>query len=150
MRVGAVAGTPKENGYVQINVGGRFYYAHRLAWLYMTGKWPTAQIDHINRMRADNRWENLREATHVENMRNSTGTTNATGFRGVYRDREPYGFYFQVRAGRGHRICRGGFRTAEEAAIARAKVVAVAHGDFAPSAGSDAATSLPLSSNRSK
>lgn len=53
----------KHLGYIQINVDGKKYFAHRLAWLYVYGCWPKDTIDHINRQRADNRIENLREAT---------------------------------------------------------------------------------------
>lgn len=57
-------------GYILIAIKNRHYFIHRLAWLYMTGKWPKNEIDHINRIKNDNRWENLREATRIENGRN--------------------------------------------------------------------------------
>ena len=57
-------------GYQRINVGKHRYFAHRLAFLWMTGRWPEAQIDHKNGNRLDNRWCNLREATAQENRRN--------------------------------------------------------------------------------
>jgi hypothetical protein len=50
-------------GYVQIKISGKLYHAHRLAWLYVYGYMPEKEIDHINRIRDDNRIANLREAT---------------------------------------------------------------------------------------
>ena len=55
--------------YVRIKVDGYDYYAHRLAWFYVYGEWPT-MIDHINRDKHDNRIVNLREATYSENSLN--------------------------------------------------------------------------------
>src|SRR6202035_4009666 len=59
VRVGGIAGcVSKSNGYRRIKIGGHPYCAHRLAWLYMTGTWPKDEIDHINRVRSDNRFCN--------------------------------------------------------------------------------------------
>jgi hypothetical protein len=58
------------DGYVSCCFNRKRYKAHRLAYLYMTGDWPKLEIDHINRNRQDNRWENLREATRSENASN--------------------------------------------------------------------------------
>lgn len=69
--VGEIAGSDHGNGYIEIGILGKKYYCHRIAWLYMTGEWPASQIDHINRVRRDNRWGNLREATQSENMLNN-------------------------------------------------------------------------------
>ena len=70
--------------YKQITINGKVYQAHRLAWLYMTGKWPENFVDHINRDSSDNRWNNLREATYTENNRNrSIGKDNTSGYKGV-------------------------------------------------------------------
>lgn len=67
---GEVAGTVQRNGYVSISVNHKRYYAHRLAWLLMTGGWPPNDIDHKNGNRSDNRWENLRAATRSQNLQN--------------------------------------------------------------------------------
>jgi hypothetical protein len=83
VRAGAVAGCIY-CGYRRIKVGPRLYPAHRLAFLWMTGEWPKAEIDHINMDRADNRWRNLREASHSQNQVNrSLQSTNTSGFKGV-------------------------------------------------------------------
>ena len=84
-RKGDIAGHSTGNGYLQIGIKGRYYRAHRLAWLYMTGEWPKDQIDHINHIRTYNRWVNLREATNQENHKNQTlKSTNTSGVCGVY------------------------------------------------------------------
>jgi len=46
------------------------FSAHKLVWLYVTGEWPTADIDHINMNTSDNRMENLRLATKSQNAAN--------------------------------------------------------------------------------
>jgi hypothetical protein len=58
-------------GYIVIGIFGSSFLAHRLAFFLMMGRWPKPECDHINRIRSDNRWENLREVTHVDNMMNS-------------------------------------------------------------------------------
>lgn len=63
-------GTVNKDGYLDITIDKKKYPAHRLAWFYMTGAWPAVLIDHWNRKRLDNSWENLREATVLENNRN--------------------------------------------------------------------------------
>ena len=60
------------DGYRVIGVDGRVYKAARLAVLLMTGRWPRHQVDHIRRVRDDDRWQNLREATHSQNAMNKT------------------------------------------------------------------------------
>ena len=81
--VGKIAGTISE-GYVVIWIEGRFYRAHRLAHLYMTGEWPPADIDHKERDRGDNRWDKLRPATRAQNLCNTKiRKDNTSGCKGV-------------------------------------------------------------------
>lgn len=83
-QAGMRAGSTNSDGHRQIKVDKSFYYAHRLAWLYMTGVFPKTEIDHENRKRDDNRWRNLREATPGEQRRNARGRGGITGVKGVY------------------------------------------------------------------
>ena len=84
VKVGDVAGCSNGRDYLQISVQSRLYKAHRLAWLYMRGEWPTDQIDHINRIRTDNRSSNLREVTNNQNLQNkSKYSNNTSGHPGV-------------------------------------------------------------------
>ena len=104
---------------------------HRLAWLYMTGKWPVAQIDHINMVKNDNRWSNLREATKAQNKANSPGRSTC-GFKGVYvvKKRGTIKYRAQLRsAGKLHDL--GYYRTPEEANAAYAVAAERMHGEFA-------------------
>ena len=66
-RVGGRAGTLYTRGYRYIWFAGGRFLEHRLAWFYMTGEWPTGEIDHIDRDRSNNRFSNLRELTASEN-----------------------------------------------------------------------------------
>jgi HNH endonuclease len=59
----AIAGAKNGRGYRQIRIDGRPYSASRLAWLYMTRKWPNSEISYFNGKPSDTRWANLREAT---------------------------------------------------------------------------------------
>jgi hypothetical protein len=83
---GHVAGHVKPDGYRVIVLHSRHYGAHRLAWLYMMGDWPEAEIDHINQNRDDNRWCNLRAASRQLNNFNVSSSPrpdNKSGIKGV-------------------------------------------------------------------
>lgn len=80
---GSIAGALNK-GYIEIGINLKKYKAHRLAWFYMTGKWPQRNIDHKDRNKVNNRWNNLREATDSQNHANSKiQKTNTSGFKGV-------------------------------------------------------------------
>jgi len=81
---GHEAGRIDQKGYMRIMVGGHATRAHRLAFLYMTGKYPSGQVDHINGAKDDNRWGNLRDVRPIENQRNmKIRTDNTSGVMGV-------------------------------------------------------------------
>jgi hypothetical protein len=83
-RPGSVAGTITPKGYRNIWIGGN-YRAHRLAWLYVHGKWPDHEIDHIDGNRANNAIANLRDVTRSVNHENlrCARSDNAHGLLGV-------------------------------------------------------------------
>src|SRR4051812_21172063 len=64
-------GSLNPNGAYVFTVGKKLYYAHRLAWLYMTGAWPSSGIDHRDCDPQNNRWHNLRLADQSENNMNA-------------------------------------------------------------------------------
>jgi len=66
------------NGYLRGNLFGRSLMAHRAAFACVLGRWPKGQVDHINGVRDDNRWENLREATNQQNQWNSSSAKNSS------------------------------------------------------------------------
>lgn len=84
MKAGDRAGFVTSRGYLEVRVFRVPYLAHRLAFLYMTGRWPNNLIDHANGDPSDNRWVNLREATLAQNRFNSKININSkTGLKGV-------------------------------------------------------------------
>ena len=79
---GAIAGN-RHDGYTRIILNRKRYLAHRLIWFFVHGVWPE-QIDHINGVKTDNRLENLRNVSHIENMRNQRKPRhNSSGIVGV-------------------------------------------------------------------
>ncbi|MEK6294411.1 MAG: HNH endonuclease [Paraburkholderia tropica] len=128
---GSVAGTVNSKGYVMIGVARRLYQAHRLAWLYVTGEWPKDLIDHINTIRTDNRFENLREASKTENNRNrSAGIAGRKGLKGAtFRKKE--GAWYSGIWSAGKRIHLGTFSSEQEAHEAYCKAADEMHGEFA-------------------
>lgn len=74
----------KTHGYRTLEIKGKTYREQRAAFLYMTGKWPEYQVDHINRIKDDNRWENLRDVPATVNCANrGLYATNKSGYTGV-------------------------------------------------------------------
>ena len=83
-KINVVAGTIDPRGYVRISIDCKIYSAHRLAWLYMYGSRPANEIDHINRIRGDNRIANLRDAPRIVNTQNvGFRKDNKSGVKGV-------------------------------------------------------------------
>lgn len=90
VKPGMTAGTLNKNGYIFIKVGTYIYRAHRLAWFYVYGEWPSIdnyQIDHIDGNRANNAIKNLRLINNSKNARNhGLYKSNTSGVTGVFFD----------------------------------------------------------------
>lgn len=119
--------------YLIIQIDGKNYRAHRLAWFYVHGKWPDNQIDHINGNGMDNRLENLRDVTHRQNQINSkTRRDNISGVKGVFwcKTYKKFRALIQINGKQKH---LGLFSTLEAAAAARA-AAELEHGYTTPEA----------------
>ena len=130
-RSGTIAGSSHSEGYWMIRLNGASCLAHRLAWIYMTGEWPKADIDHINMIRSDNRIANLREASRSENNAN-TGhrKSNKTGLKGASFESFTGRYKAQIKKG-GVLHTIGRFDTPEEAHKAYQIKAAELFGQFA-------------------
>lgn len=109
------AGTTHATGYIDIRVDGFKYRAHRLAWLYMTGSFPSGVIDHLDGVKTNNRWSNLRDVTQFVNMQNQRlpRAGSKSGWLGVTAARG--GKWLASIKVHGRRIYLGTFREPEEA-----------------------------------
>lgn len=106
-------------GYRTVGLLNCKYLAHRCAWLYVYGSWPSQFIDHINGKKDDNRISNLRDVAAQINLQNKNKlmNTNKSGFQGAQK----YGMSNKYRARiqvDGKTINVGVFETAEEAGAA--------------------------------
>jgi HNH endonuclease len=129
-KAGDIAGTAMKNGYREIAINQVRYYAHRLAWFFVHGVWPK-KLDHKNRDRADNRIENLREATISQNQANAMAR-KANGLKGAYFTNDGRQRPWMARTmknGKFHYF--GRFHTEQQAHEAYVEGVARVHGEYA-------------------
>lgn len=92
IKPGDAAGHKCRDGYIRIMFSGKLHYAARLAFLFMTGEFPSGFVDHINRIKDDNRWINLRNAENKwsDNAQNVNVIKNSkSGYTGVTYDKNP-------------------------------------------------------------
>jgi len=96
--------------------------------------WPAFEVDHENRIRDDNRWGNLRQATHSQNHANcGTRTDNTTGFKGVQFCKQKQK-YIAIAVKDGKRHYAGFHATPEAASVAYEAKAKELHGVFASAA----------------
>ena len=127
--LGQMAGSVYSNGYRYIQIKDKAYRCGRLAWFYITGEWPEAYIDHIDKCKSNDSFANLRKASNSENQANRGAPSNNTsGTKGVRRDRDKWRAQIMVN-GKSKNL--GRYKTREEAMSAYAKAAEQAWGLFA-------------------
>lgn len=106
--------------YIRIKVDGLNLYAHRLAYMYMTGEYPENEIDHIDGDGSNNKWANLRHVTPSLNQRNRRlQNNNKSGFCGVMEPREIHNKWTAFVRHKGKTKILGYFDKKEDAIKAR-------------------------------
>ncbi len=130
--VGSQLGCKNSAGYDRIMIDGVSYLSHRLAWLYVTGEWPEAEIDHISGDQQDNRFANLRPASREENCRNTRlPRHNRSGIKGVSSRK---GKWVAMISAGGKQSYLGSFDDKAAAAAAYREAAGRLHGKFARAA----------------
>ena len=119
---GTVIGTKKPKGYMVAVVDGEMYRVHHLVWMYHHGHFAK-ELDHINRVRDDNRIENLRPCTHSQNLGNSAPRVHK--YKGVTFCKQTGKWRAQLKNRRQR------FETIEEAALAYNRWAIEHFGEFA-------------------
>jgi hypothetical protein len=118
-------------GYNLLVIDGKSYRAGRMAWLYMTGEYPKGYVDHKDRVRNNDAWENLRDITPSQNSANQTyeGRKPKSGFTGVYRGLASWYALITVE---GRKIRLGSYPTPELASEAYQTARQKYFGEFNP------------------
>lgn len=123
-------GINKRDGWRCVRFEGKLYNASRLICAIMIGEMPRAEMDHKNRIRHDDRWVNLREATDSQNSCNrglrADNTSGAKGITWVER----LGKWKAESRFRGQYIYHGLFSEKEDAANARRSIAKKLHASF--------------------
>lgn len=84
IKLGDRAGSLGRKGYRWIYIDGQSFQEHRFIWFWMTGRSPSVEIDHKDRNKANNKWDNLRLATNFEQQANKVYRPNRHGYKGVH------------------------------------------------------------------
>ena len=129
--IGKPAGNTTPGGRRSICIDFEHYQGHRLIWMWMTGEDPAEkEVDHIDRNPLNNRWTNLRLATHSQNMTNCKGKSRSGLPKGVQKQKLSDRFMSRIRKdGKVHYL--GTYDTPEEAHQAYCVAAADLHGEFA-------------------
>lgn len=96
-KVGGKAGSNCINGYLYVGIDSKRLLIHRVVWLWYYGYFPENEIDHINRVRTDNRICNLREVSRSCNSHNScVPMSNTSGIKGVGSYKKGFRAYIEI------------------------------------------------------
>ncbi len=129
-KVGSIAGGEHGGGYKKVRVNGKKQFIHRVVFMMHHGFLPKF-IDHIDGNPSNNKIQNLREATHSQNIMNKRlQSNNSTGIRGVHFDKAKSKYAASITVQR-IRIHLGYFDSFELAALCYAESAKKYHGEFA-------------------
>ena len=129
-KAGTEAGS-LDDGYRHITIDNLRYAAHVLAWFYVHGRWPRAEMDHVDRNRSNNAINNLREATISNNRWNrSKNRNNTSGYKGVCFDKKRNCWVALIGV-HNKLVYLGSHDTPQQAHAAYCKAAAELHGEFA-------------------
>lgn len=127
---GQRAGSVKHKGYIRIKIEDKQYWAHRLAWLYVHGRFPIGHTDHIDGNGSNNSISNLRETSPSENNCNKiTPSRNTSGARGVSWNKRKSKWHAYVKK-EGKTTHLGYFESFEQAKEVAANARVNLHGSF--------------------
>lgn len=130
-KIGSCAGSLNSAGYVNVGVNGKLYLLHRLIFLWHHGRLPEV-LDHINGTKSDNRIENLREATFLQNSHNKKiPSNNGSGITGVGWDAKRERWEARISVNKKVRRI-GYFQNFHDAVSARKSAEEKYFGEFAP------------------
>lgn len=119
---GDIAGCVASHGRRIIKIDSKRYLASRLIFLYMVGRFPKKEVDHIDRIRDNDSWDNLRDVSSSINQRNRPMPINNTsGIKGVRQNQSKKSWGASVRNKKGKRIWLGSFKDKLKATQVRRK-----------------------------
>lgn len=120
-----------DNGYTRLKINGISYRCHRLAFIYMLGREPIGHVDHIDNLRCNNKWDNLREdAEKVNHWNRNLQANNTSGIKGVHWDKRKERYIAQIQV-HGKKKQVGAYKTVEEATTAIQAYREQVHKEFA-------------------
>lgn len=122
--------TKDKSGYLRSTIRGRNYYAHRVVFALIHGRWPEGDVDHVDRNRSNNSPENLRECSRAQNCQNASSRGGSSGFLGVSWDRSRNKWVAGLRIN-GKRVVLGRFASESDAAKAYDAAALKHRGQFA-------------------
>src|SRR5215469_500501 len=130
---GRFAGKPagvKSHDHIVVCINYIKYGAHNIIWYMMTNEWPKSEIDHKDQNGSNNRWSNLRESTHRENMCNlKLRLDNTSGYKGISWNK--YHNAWRVRVHQhGKEKLVGYFKELDSAIAARKAAAQDSYGEF--------------------
>ena len=109
-----------KNHYLRGSFNGKYYYAHRIIWMYVYGENPD-DIDHDDGDRSNNKLVNLFDRSRSDNLKNrALSSNNTSGIPGVYWS-TPHKLWVASIGHNNKTIHLGWFKSFEDAVSARQK-----------------------------